>query len=805
MRKSSLAHPPRFSLAERKGPRVTLSADTGAVAHIFVAEEDIVRVLLLTQGSVTSAPSWAIAPGQSDIAEPGRDRMSVEGFAAPDFSIEETNSHITIATTRLRLSIAREGFFCTWSQSGPQGWELIAQDRPTQAYNFGWWDDGVYHYVTRQSGERYYALGEKAGAMDRAGRRFRLTNLDPMGYDAGANDPLYKSIPYILVVNAEGAAHGVFYDTTADPSFDFGHEHDNYHPHYRYMRSESGDLDYYMIAGPDAREVTRRYTWLTGRPAFQPRWAVGYSGSTMTYTDAPNAQERMGEFIEGIKRHDIPCESFHLSSGYTSIGDKRYVFHWNREKFPDVGAFVKSYADAGVELVPNIKPALLVTHPLYDELAAKGWFVSDADGDPIVCQFWDEVGSYVDFTNPDAAAWWRQQVTRQLLEYGIHSTWNDNNEYEIWDKRALISGFGAPRPAAAERPVQTLLMMRASRAAQIACRPDERPYVVTRSGMAGMQRYAQSWSGDNYTDWKTIRYNQKMALGIALSGVSNFGHDIGGFAGPAPEPELFLRWVQAGIVMPRFSIHSWNTDRTVNEPWMYPEATPAIVGMMQLRRALQPMLHDLLWRHHAHYEPVSRPVWLDFPHDRRAWEDGDTHLLGPDLLIAPAMDKGVESVTAYLPMGANWYDIRDDRAYAGGRDVALDAPLSGLPPMLAREGSGLFLDLAPAGFVQAAPQPAVLLYPAPGLGQFTWSGFDESGNAWPDADHPPLWNVWVKSASDAITIVAAWTGHGPAPADRLRIVLPALETRAITLNGAMVAPRMETVLGVARKVIDAAM
>ncbi|MGH1560760.1 TIM-barrel domain-containing protein [Caulobacter segnis] len=185
-------------------------------------------------------------------------------------------------------------------------------------------------------------------------------------------------------------------------------------------------------------------------------------------------------------------------------------------------------------------------------------------------------------------------MTEQLLAYGVRSTWNDNNEYEIWDRRARIAGFGQSRPAAAERPVQTLLMMRASRAAQIAYRPDERPYVVTRSGMAGMQRYAQTWSGDNYTAWKTLRFNQKMGLGMALSGVSNTGHDIGGFAGPAPEPELLLRWVQAGIVMPRFSIHSWNTDRTVNEPWMYPEATPAIVGMMKLRRALQPLLHDLL-------------------------------------------------------------------------------------------------------------------------------------------------------------------------------------------------------------------
>jgi hypothetical protein len=267
MRKPSLAHPPRFSLSQRDGPRVTLTADTGAVAHIFVAEEDIFRVLLLTQGKVTSAPSWAVAPGQSDIDEPGRDRMSVEGFAAPDFSIDETETHQHRHRPPSRGDRAR-WIFCTWHQMVGGTWQLTAQDRPTQAYNFGWWDDGVYHYVTRQSGERYYALGEKAGAMDRAGRRFRLTNLDPMGYDAGANDPLYKSIPYVLVVNAEGAAHGVFYDTTADPTFDFGHEHDNYHPHYRYMRAESGDLDYYMIAGPDAREVTRRYTWLTGRPAF---------------------------------------------------------------------------------------------------------------------------------------------------------------------------------------------------------------------------------------------------------------------------------------------------------------------------------------------------------------------------------------------------------------------------------------------------------------------------------------------------------------------------------------------------------
>ncbi len=800
--RARLSSPPRFFVAGREGAKVTLAGDNGAVAYIFVLEEDIVRVLLLVGGKVTSAPSWAIAPGQDDVAEPGRDRLDVSGFAAPDFALSETDAHITIATSRLSLEITRAGFFCRWSQAQADGWRLIAEDRPTQAYNFGWWDDGVYHYVKRRPGERYYGLGERAGAMDRAGRRLRLTNLDPMGYDASQDDPLYKAIPYVLVVDAEGSSHGVFYDTTADPVFDFGHEHDNYHPHYRYMRATGGDLDYYIIAGPDVANVTRRYTWLTGRPALMPRWAVGYSGSTMTYTDAPNAQERMGEFLQGLAQHDIHCTSFHLSSGYTSIGDKRYVFQWNRDKFPDVAAFVRSYADAGVELVPNIKPALLHNHPLYAELAEKGWFIADETGAPIECQFWDEIGSYIDFTNAEAAAWWRDQVTQQLLSFGIRSTWNDNNEYEVWDERARIAGFGRPRAAGAERPVQTLLMMRASRAAQIAYRPHERPYVVTRSGMSGMQRYAQTWSGDNFTAWKTLRYNQKMALGLALSGVSNTGHDIGGFAGPAPGPELLLRWVQAGIVMPRFSIHSWNSDKTVNEPWMYPEATAAITGVMAFRQALIPLIHDLLWRHHALYEPVTRPLWLDFGGDPQAWDDGDTYLLGPDLLVAPAMDPGVLTVEAYLPHGAVWRDIRDDRAYAGGQSHPLPAPLSGLPPMLAREGAAVFVDLAPSGFVQHAPQPGVLLYPPRGDGEMVWTGFDERSDAWPDAERPPLWRLDVRTTGQIIAITAHWSGAGAAPSAGLVIALPADERRAVVLNGSTVEGRLKPVLGASRQTFE---
>jgi len=169
----------------------------------------------------------------------------------------------------------------------------------------------------------------------------------------------------------------------SDVTFDLGCELDNYHGSYRYMVADSGDLDLYVIAGPDPAAVTRRFTWLTGEPALMPRWALGYSGSTMSYTDQPDAQARLAGFVAKLEEHDIGCGSFHLSSGYTSRGNKRYVFNWNRDKFPNPAGFVQSYRAAAVEVVPNIKPVLLRDHPRYAELANAGLFVADSEGKPI--------------------------------------------------------------------------------------------------------------------------------------------------------------------------------------------------------------------------------------------------------------------------------------------------------------------------------------------------------------------------------------------------------------------------------------
>ena len=781
---------PVFALQSQSGNHLVLNSLQGAVAHVWVLEEDIVRVLVLPEGRLNMPRTWTVAPGLADLPVQGRDRFDLAGFSLPAYELTQDGARLRIATGAIRLTIALEGFFCQWESRHRGEWVVTATDRPTQSYNFGWWDERVYHYLQRSPGETYFGLGERAGDANRAGQCYRMCNLDPMGYSARTTDPLYKHIPFYITRKGgaadAGACFGLFYDTLSACSFDMGREMDNYHGHYRYFVADHGDLDLYYIAGADPAAITRRYTWLTGRPIFPPRYALGYSGSTMSYTDAPNAQERMGEFLERCEEHDIPCDSFHLSSGYTSIGPVRYVFHWNRDKFPDPARFVRSYLDRGVRLVPNIKPALLHSHPRFEEVEQAGLLVQDPDGRPTAVQFWDGTGAYLDFTNPKTIAWWKQQVTEQLLRLGIPATWNDNNEYEIWSDKARVNGFGTPRAAREARPLQTLLMMQASHAAQTEFAPEQRPYLVSRSGASGMQRYVQTWSGDNYTSWETLRYNIRMGLGLAMSGVSNTGHDIGGFSGPAPGPELLLRWVQYGIFLPRFSIHSWNDDQTVNEPWMYPEVTAQVRELIRLRYRLIPYLYDLVWRYHRAYEPIIRPTYHDFPDDIRCWDENDDMLLGASLLVAAVVEPGMTERRVWLPGTSGWFEWHSARHLQGGQYATLAAALDGPPPLLAREGCAIPLNLGAIHFGEVEDLRGFQVFPIQGEGKFEATCFEDDGTSQGcrEGAHGQ-WRLEVTCTSKDLHIAVAREGQRPPMQDKLNLRIPSLDTRTLGFAGAV--------------------
>ena len=790
---TNLKHPPRFSLASHAGNNIVLAAQENCRIELFVLADDIVRVLVLPDGEMHGPRTWSIAPGADDVPLEGRERRDVSGFTPPRFELAADAEQVVIETARVRLTVTLNGGFCAWDILHDAAWHRVMSDRKTQAYNFGWWDARAYHYIERRKDEMYVGLGERAGSLNRADQAYEMRNIDAMGYSARTTDPLYKHIPFYVTWQPQtSTGFGLFYDTLADCRFDMGRELDNYHGHYRHFVAEHGDLDYYFIASAGTPlHAVRRFTWLTGRPAWMPKWGLGYSGSTMSYTDAPDAQQRMGEFIERCREHDVLCDSFHLSSGYTSIGAKRYVFNWNHEKFPDIDGFVQSYLGHGVRLCANIKPCLLQDHPAFDEVARAGLLIASRNGDPAWVQFWDEVGAYLDFTNPDTVSWWKSRVKDALLDCGVEATWNDNNEFEIWSPDAIAQGFGQPYPAREAKVLQTQLMMRASHDAQREHAPERRPFLVSRSGGVGMQRYVQTWSGDNYTSWETLRFNLKMGLGLAMSGVLNSGRDIGGFSGPAPGPELLARWVAFGILLPRFSIHSWNDDGTVNEPWMHPEVTRQVADLIKLRYRLIPYLYELLWQSHSAYEPVLRPMFAEFPHDPRCLVDGDDMMLGSSMLVAPVVEAGQSTRDVYLPAGTHWVSYWSGEVFDGGQPVSLPAPFE-QPVTLLREGSVIPLNIAEQHFGRPADERAFIAVPHIGTGPARGGCVEDDGEseAWRTGEQG-RWNVAITSDASTLRVSVAREGWIQQPQQEVRLIVPASDVREVVCtDGKLVSEHM---------------
>ena len=602
-----------------------------------------VRVALWREGE-RLFPTFTVCP-DGEMPEAGRERLSIKGFVTDRAEMAQGADAVDFRVGALRLHVALKNFELSWYQRG----RLLFKDREVLAYNLGGeLGRGSAHILSREPGEQIFGLGDKTGDVDKAGRSFSLGTADAMGYDARSSDPLYKHIPFFICRNS-AASYGIYYDSYSDGSFDFGREIDNYFRPFKSFRCEEEALVYYVFFGTP-EEIVAGFARLRGRDFLPPLWSLRYCGSTMAYTDAPDAERQLRGFLTRCEDCGIRPGGFYLSSGYTQIGDKRCVFHWNREKIPDPEGLSRAFREAGVEFLPNVKPCFLTEHPLYEKIAAEGWFLKDGEGKSALFPFWGGMGSYLDFTNPQAAAFWTDCVRRQLVEKGYGSIWNDNNEYEIADEDVWACGFGTPVRAKRIKPLFSYLMTRASLAAQDG---SKRKNAVSRCFIAGSSRLASTWTGDNRTSFADFRYNHKMAMTLSLSGVYNFGQDIGGFAGEKPSPELFLRWIQYGLFTPRFVLHSWNDDGSSNMPWLYEEELDTVRALFDLRERLIPYLYNQLWRSTEDFRPVIYPLFL---RDPEADVESDCYFFGDDILVHPVFDEGVTELRTELPEeNGPWY------------------------------------------------------------------------------------------------------------------------------------------------------
>ncbi|QIX00676.1 hypothetical protein AMS68_006193 [Peltaster fructicola] len=723
---------------------------------------------------------------------------------------------------------------------GYRGKKPLYADLPYRSYAID--GPGIAHYTRYHRGSLHIGLGEKAAPMDLSNRHFTLSATDCFGYDVLNTDPMYKHIPLLIRATPDGVV-GTFSTAHARGYYSIGSEMDGMWGFYKVYRQDHGGLEEYTMIGKTLQDVVRLYAELVGFPLLVPRWAFGYLAGGMKYSmlDEPRASDALMEFADKIERYDIPCSGFQMSSGYTVAETEpktRNVFTWNKHRFPDPKGFVQAFLERGIRLIANIKPYVLATHPEYEKLVkADALFKDMATGGVGIARLWSAgggesgEGGHIDFTSKTGYDWWFNGV-KSLREIGIDCMWNDNNEYLVpndsWqcamDQLDMKAAQSSSKQSRCDiglwgRALHTELMGKSSHDALLAVAPHERPFVLTRSATAGTMRYcASSWSGDNVTSWDGMRGANALSLTAGMCLMQCYGHDIGGFEGPQPSPELLLRWVQLGIHSPRFAINCFKTGNDnlvgdVIEPWMYPEILPEVRKAICRRYELIPYVYDLMLRSHATAVPPQRWVGWGYETDPEVWtnkvlKDGEQqYWLGDTLLIGGVYESGVSEAKVYLPKAGNedpgFLNTHAPYQYLrAGKWHTIASPWKDSIPVLARIGGGVPVGkdkqtVAPGDRINQAKLTeddwrGVEIFPTPedlaeGIWYTsTWSEDDGISTAERSEQCIARFSlsyaatsrvVKVKFEKDTRRFEPPWVKHG------LTVILPVSDTREVTTEG----------------------
>jgi alpha-glucosidase len=522
--------------------------------------------------------------------------------------------------------------------------------------------------------EACYGMGERAFGLQLRGKKLALWNTDPPPTYARGTDPLYFSIPFYLGAHNQ-ATYGVFWDNSSRGVADLGASKSDE----LVFESESGELCYYLFAGSDVKHVLGRYTELTGRISLPPLWSLGYHQSRFSYTN----QEAVLNIAKDFRSHGIPCDAIYLDIHYMS-GFRSFT--WDTERFPNIKGMIDTLHKHGFKVIPIVNPGVKVDPASNVYKSGLEWnvFLKYPDNKPAVGAVWPGMCHFPDFTDPAARSWWVQQMA-PLIKLGADGIWNDMGEPSIFSQDGAITlpdyvvhnGDGRGGNHLDNHNVYGMLMGRATLEALQKHRTNIRPFNIVRSGYAGAQRYASTWTGDNTSDWDHLRLSLSMILNMSLSGVSMVGSDVGGFNGSA-NGELFTRWMQAASLMPFFRTHT-SINTPPQEPWSFGQPYEVINRVtIELRYKLLPYLYSVVAQSKEYGWPIVRPLFMAEPDNPSIRAIDDAFMLGDALLVAPVLEAGAVRRSVYLPAG-DWYDFWTNELFEGGQVVNVPAPLERLP------------------------------------------------------------------------------------------------------------------------------
>jgi alpha-glucosidase len=537
--------------------------------------------------------------------------------------------------------------------------------------------------------EHFYGLGEKAAHLDKLHQKFEMWSSDTPGYKL-STDPIYQSIPFYIGLltepaKAEGLAYGIFFDNSGRTHFDMASSD----PKNISFRSEGGEMNYYFMYGPSMKKVVSLYTELTGHMPLPPKWALGHQQSRWSY----GSEKEVKDIVTRYREDKIPLDVIHLDIDYM---DDYRVFTFNQDRFPDPSGLMKWLADRGVKAVTIIDPGVKYepggSYKVFNEGTAHNYFLKQTNGEPYVGKVWPGRSVFVDYTLPEAAKWWGD-LHSSLLEAGVAGIWNDMNEPADFESRDGLKwkdvvnyDGGNHSKHAMMRNLFAMLECKATYEGLSRLRPNERPYVITRSGFAGIQRYATMWTGDCNSTWDALALSIPMFETLGLCGEPFVGADCGGFIGQT-NGELLTRWYQVGFLSPFFRNHHEKGDN-YQEPWRFGKQYENIIRKyVELRYRLLPHLYTVLADAHETGVPWIRPLILEYQNDKNVLGVDDEFMVGDKLLCAPVLQAGMNSRDVYLPAG-EWYDFFTNEKYAGGQHVVVQAPLDKVP-LFVKAGSVL--------------------------------------------------------------------------------------------------------------------
>jgi alpha-glucosidase len=505
-----------------------------------------------------------------------------------------------------------------------------------------------------------------------------MWNTDDRSYGT-ASDPLYQSCPLLIALRDDGSAHGLFFD---NPSYSVFRVGDSSPEPQISFTAEVGPLCYYVLAGPTLKDVLQEFTHLTGRYPLPPFWSLGHQHSRW---EEPESADRMLKIAKAFRAHRIPCDVLYLDIGHM---DGYRCFTWNNDTFPDPTNLMQTLHAKQFKVVAITDPGLKrdPSWNVYQEGVERGLFCRDDRGEIYNAPVWPGPSAFPDFFSDEVRTWWGSLFDR-YTGAGVDGFWNDMNEPSLFIPRSTLPNtvcHGDGARVMSHRSVHNcygFLMARASYEGLEKLQPQRRPFLMTRSGFAGIQRYASAWTGDNRSNFRQYRLTVPMLLNMGLSGQTMVGVDIGGFWSH-PSSELMARWIQLGAFYP-FSRNHTRAGTPPQELWQFGDEVEVIARRyLELRYRFLPYLYTSLRESCRGGVPLMRPLFLDFPTDHGCF-DPDTaeseFLIGPDLLVAPVLHRGKRGREVYLPSPCRWYEWWTGRVLEGGKAHPVEAPLDTLP------------------------------------------------------------------------------------------------------------------------------